>query len=864
MRQHAKFKSEHPDCLLLFRIGDFYELFDDDAVAAHQALGITLTQRSVGIPMAGIPWHSSETYIRRLVDHGFRVAIADQVQDARDAKGVVDRAVTRVVTPGTRVDESLLDASAGNRVACVSIGSGDHANQAAVASAELSTGLFDVVLVPAHTVRDALALTGGVEVLLPEETTEIGDRDSAALCRAIGASRSARPGWYWRDADASEALLNHFGAARLAGLGLPDSGPVISACGALLRYLIETQGHCAKGTSHLRPPRIIHSGDRLILDATSLASLEVEKTIRSGREEGSLLASLGSCQTSMGRRLMRDWLCSPLAKRTAIQVRHSAVEALQSDPPLLARVHNELSAIQDLARIGARMGMGRATPRDVIAAGRSLAAAQRLAKELSASAANDAVPTLADDARMLVALSDDIARQCVDSPPTHLREGGLFRDGIDEALDESRALRDNANAWLAQFQKRVIEESGIESLKVGFNRVFGYYIEVPHAHASRMPSTFARRQTVRNAERFVNEELKEFEIKVLGAEAAATERELALFSQLCQSIHALREPLVRLSDAIAAVDCLATFAAHARRHDWVRPSMVEGAVIDIAQGRHPVVDTLLGERFVPNDALLGDRAPKLALITGPNMAGKSTYIRQVALITLLAHAGSFVPATKARIGLTDRIFTRIGASDELHSGQSTFMVEMTETAGILHASTERSLVIMDEVGRGTSTQDGLSLAWAITERLVEIGCRTLFATHYHELTELADSLPGVTNLHVAVREWNERIIFLHQIRPGRTDRSYGIHVAELAGIPAPTVERARRVLETIAAPENAASIDLITRRSPPTPAREPTLFDPPVVEHPAIEALRLLDLDRMTPLAAFDALRAIREKLSGS
>lgn len=873
MRQHAQFKASHPDCILLFRLGDFFELFDDDAVTAHKALGITLTQRTTGIPMAGIPWHSAEAYIKRLVDQGFRVAIADQVQDPKDAKGVVERAVTRVITPGTRVDDSLLDSGAGNRVACVAMADGT----CAVATIELSTGAFTVTTAPSAAAADTLTLAGAAEVLLPAERDERADRDAATMCRTAGASRTTRDGWYWRETEAREALCSQFSVAALAGLGLPESGPIVSACGALLRYLRETQG---ESLAHLSIPRVLTQGDRLILDAASLQSLEIERTIRGGSAEGSLLGSFsGQSQprTPMGRRLLRDLLCAPLADLASIRRRHGAVAALADDTDLLRRVRESLSGVQDLARIAGRVAMGRATPRDVVAAARSIEAAGALARLLAESPAADAAPTLPNDAAALAPLADAIRAQCVDEPPPHLREGGLFRDGIDAALDEARTLQTDSATWLARFQKRVIDETGIDSLKVGFNRVFGYYIEVSRTHADKMPAAYARRQSLRNAERFTNEELKTFEEKVLGAEAAALARERALFDALLGTMDQHRPAMTALADALATIDCLATFAAHGLRHRWVKPTMATEPHLEIVEGRHPVVDTILGERFVPNDATLGGDAAPLALITGPNMAGKSTYIRQVALITLLAHAGSFVPASRARIGLTDRIATRIGASDELHGGQSTFMVEMTETAGILNTATQRTLVVMDEVGRGTSTLDGLSLAWAITERLAALGCRTLFATHYHELTEVVERTPGIQNLHVAVREWNGKIIFLHQIRAGSTDQSYGIHVAQLAGIPAPTVERARRLLETLALHADDAGVRRALRGDSGTATESlargipkriradgPSLFDPPAPTHPVLEMIKAIDLDRLTPLEAFDMLRTLRAAAAAS
>ncbi|MFO0874651.1 MAG: DNA mismatch repair protein MutS [Phycisphaerales bacterium] len=955
MRQYFRFKAEHPGCLLFFRMGDFYEMFDEDAIAAHRALGITLTERTKGVPMAGVPHHAGENYLRRLVEQGFRVAVCEQMEDPAQAKGVVERAVMRVLTPGTLVDEALLDESRPNLLGSVVLvdepaaGAGrrdtrprqDHdaardaeggADGAAdrtsgvLALAEVSTGAFTLHRLPRGRVLDELVR------LAPNELLCVEGEPHALLRRFVslhGAALTARPAWTFRTREAAEALREQFRVASLDGFGLAADDPAIGAAGALVRYLRETQapgasegdrarpghGEGARGATiagtggavaaapsaprlaHLRPPRLVETSRHLAIDATSLRSLEIERTMRTGGVDGSLLATMQRCRTPMGKRLLRQWLCFPLCEREAIESRQRCVAALVDDRPFAADLMERLGGVQDVARIAARAALGRATPRDLVALGRSTRRVTQIAEQL------DGRPAFAEPLRRLAAVSSAVVplaarieRECVEDPPPHLRDGGLFRDGADAALDEARGLQRDAGAWIAAYQRSLVAETEIASLKVGFNRVFGYYIEVTNAHAAKVPATFTRRQTLRGAERYITPELKAHEEKVLSAESRALERERTLFEALGAAVAGVVVALAELADVAATLDVLAALAEHAARHRCVRPTIVDSPRLRIVQGRHPVLDAALGERFVPNDCALrwddastGERAVEgtgigrvgpdedptaerdggagpanasasLALITGPNMAGKSTFIRQTALIVLLAHIGAFVPARSATIGLCDRIFTRIGASDELHAGQSTFMVEMTETANILHHATERSLVVLDEIGRGTSTLDGLSLAWAIAETLAQRRCRALFATHYHELTGLAERLPAVANLQVAVREWNDEIVFLHRILPGRSDRSYGIHVAKLAGLPATTVRRAEQLLETLAVQTEPRAID---PTPPPRAGAQLALFTE-YLPHPALERLRRIELDRLTPLQAFDVLRALHDEAGGA
>lgn len=936
MRQYAAFKRRHPDCVLLFRIGDFYEMFDDDAVTVSRALGLTLTQRTEGVPMAGVPFHQLENYLRRLIRQGFRVAVCDQVEDAKEAKGIVARAVTRVVTPGTLVDESLLDDAAPSRLgAAAFVGEGEEA-PAAAAVVELSTGSFELLSAPGGALADELTRRGVTE-LLYAASADPGGPPPARMQRvlsAMGLPGVGRPAWHFRALEGREVVLEQFGASTLAGFGLADDDPALGAAGALLRYLRETQatdpdapaepGRTRPTLAHLRPPRREDPADWCVVDATSLRALEVERPIRAvapgveagsgGAGDGSLLGlflgvSGQGCRTAMGKRLLREWLCRPLARLESIRARQAGVAVLVEDRRTAAALAAALDGIQDVPRISARIALRRATPRDVVGLGRALGRLAGLREAIVGAAALARERAELDAVTPVLApVGERIARLCVETPPAHLRDGGLIRDGVDPALDEARLLQTDAAAWLAAYQGELVARHALPGIKVGYNKVFGYYIELTAAQARAAPDAFSRVQTLKNAERYTTPELRDFERRVTTARARAVERERELFEALCDQAAAALDALHRFADAAARLDALGGLADRAVRGRWVRPVIIEEPRLSIRGGRHPVLEEVLGSGFVPNDIDLGAGGPpgdwtepgaaragdggsgadaadagvsgdasagaRLALITGPNMAGKSTFIRQTALIALLAHAGSFVPADRATVGLVDRIFTRVGAEDALHAGQSTFMVEMIETARILHHATARSLVILDEIGRGTSTLDGLSLAWAIAEHLASGGPgradgggapRTLFATHYHELTELEERLPGrVRNLHVAVREWGEEIVFLHRILPGRSDRSYGIHVARLAGLPRSVTQRAREVLESLAVHHHGPA-----GAGGGAPAREPgappddgqfRLFTE-YLPHPALDRLREVKLDALTPLEAFDELRRLRALL---
>jgi len=860
MKQYDEAKRACPDALLLFRMGDFYELFHDDARTAARVLNLTLTSREKGVDataMAGFPHHQLESYLGKIIAAGMRAAVCEQVEDPKLAKGLVRREVTRIVTPGTVTDDALLDPRENNYLAAVAGG-----DPAGLAWVELSTGRFLAAGFPARHLPDQLARLGPSECLIadgaPPLTTEFDEQVMV----------TRRPDWAFSHQTAAQSLAKHFGAASMEGFGFSDdetNRQAIRAAGAVLDYLAETQKSSLDHIDRLTPYR---ASNTLEIDQSSRRSLEISRTIRDGRREGSLLWVLDRTRTPMGARLLADWVANPLADTAAIHNRLDAVEELLGHPALCEELGESLRRMYDVERLVARATTGRASPRDLSFLGRTLKSlptvkaklAERKSRLLGElEGAIDLCPELR--AKLESALADDC--------PLTAREGGFIREGFNAELDSLRELARGGKQWIASYQARETQRTGIPSLKVGFNKVFGYYIEITNSHRDKAPPEYIRKQTIKNAERYITPELKEYEEKVLAADERAKELEYKLFQDLRELVVADRRRLQGTAAALAAADVLAGLADLARSRNYCRPEVVEQPVLQVVDGRHPVLDIIEPEgKFVPNDALIGvdgdsgadvpsAAKPFIMLITGPNMAGKSTYIRQVALLTLMAQIGSFVPARRAVVGVADRIFARVGASDELTRGQSTFMVEMIETARILNTATERSLVILDEIGRGTSTYDGISLAWAVVEHLHErIGCRTLFATHYHELTDLAHSLPGVKNLNVAVREWEDKVIFLHKIVPGAADKSYGIHVARLAGVPRAVIERSKDVLARLEDEHIDAGGGAKLARPQKTTEKthlQLTLFGP--ADHPMVDELRKLDLDRLAPIDALQRLQ---------
>lgn len=864
MRQYEEAKAACGDALLLFRMGDFYELFHDDAKVCARVLGLTLTSRDKSenpIPMAGFPYHQLEGYLAKLIRQGHRVAVCDQVEDPKEAKGIVRREVTRIVTAGTLTDEALLDPLQTNLlVAVFTVKPGKKGapseQYAGIAWTELSTGRFEAGVFPQHRVLDELARLEPSEVLIREDDGLLSEGADYPFSVCL------RPTWQFGTDEAQRQLCEHFGTRNLEGMGWDgqEDAPAVSAAGAVLAYLQETQKTSLGHIRQLIPHR---QGRNLEIDAATRRSLELTHTMRDRDRSGSLLSVLDNSCTSMGARLLASWLASPLVDLAGIESRHGAVAELVGDKRLRDGVRSALDDIYDLQRLLGRIATGRASPRDLRNVGTTLSQLPSI-KALLAERKSERIRALEEALELCEPLRDELLRALNDECPLHLRDGGFVRDGYSNDLDDLRKLASGGKQWIAQYQAEQTETTGITSLKVGFTKVFGYYLEVTNAHKDKVPPHFVRKQTLKNAERYITDELKQYESKVISADEKALALELELFYELRHQVASHLQTLQQIAAVLAEVDVLAGLAELAGRQNYVRPEMVETTELEIVEGRHPVLDATTPQgTFVPNDCRLGAEAGPVMLITGPNMAGKSTYIRQVALLTLMSQLGSFVPAKHARIGVADRIFARVGASDELSRGQSTFMVEMVETARILNTATNRSLVILDEIGRGTSTYDGLSLAWAIIEHIHDsIGARTLFATHYHELTQLEKSLPGVRNFNVAVKEWDDNIVFLHRIVPGGADKSYGIHVARLAGIPRDVNERAKDILAQLEADHlNNRGDSKITppRRQSGAPIQL-TLFE--FEEHPLIEKIREVDIPATTPIEAFQLLQRWQEELN--
>ncbi len=790
LRQYARIKSQYPDSIVMFRLGDFYEMFYEDAVLASNILGITLTSRNKKepnpIPLCGVPYHSVEPYLAKLLENGKKVAICDQMEDPQLAKGIVKREVTRVLTPGVIADGLGLGQRSSNHLASIYIYDGILG----LAVAEASTGYF------------AASEYDGLDGLL-EELARIEPREVLILADQSSESRiesgisGACPGILFTKLDGSSfdpaniAPLD--GAAEISG-----SMPVAArAAGGAMSYLAATQ---MGRTRQMTRIEAISQACVMRLDEQTKRNLELVRTMREGEREGSLLWALDRTKTAAGARLLRRWLLYPLTEPARIEARLDAVEAIYKEPALMRALSATLGEIYDIERIASRAAAGSGNARDLVALARSLEAAARLKQELAGRA--QALADFAERIDDLAALCTKIAATIAEEPPLGVKEGGLIKAGVSAELDEIRDAIANGKRIIAGMEEAERASTGIGSLKIRFNRVFGYYIEVTNAHSDKVPDRYMRRQTLANAERYITPELKEHEEKVLGGEERARAMEHEIFARLREEAGCAISALQRTASAIAAIDVLTSFAGVAAEYDYARPVVDDSQDMEINDGRHPIVERLCPARFVPNDVRIGGDDLKLLMITGPNMAGKSTVMRQVALIALMAQIGSFVPARRARIGVVDRIFTRVGASDALAQGQSTFMVEMSEAALILREAKKQSLVIIDEIGRGTSTFDGLAIAWAVAEDLHDrVGSRTMFATHYHELTDMALTKPGIANYHIAVKEWNGKIVFLRKLMPGATSHSYGIQVAALAGLPACVIERAREVLSNLEAGE---------------------------------------------------------------
>jgi len=792
MQQYRRVKSQIPDdALLLFRLGDFYEMFFDDAKTVAGLLHLTLTARN-GVPMCGIPHHAAESYIGRLLRQGKKVAICDQLEDAKPGK-LVNRDITQILSPGAHFDGKLLDAHRNNFLAALCA----DGRRYGLALVDLTTGDFRV------TELDTVAqLANELNRLQPAEIIVPGE-EVATLQAQVTNHLTPHDGWTFERETAFFALRDHFKTQSLDGFGAADLTVGIGAAGAVLHYL---QHSLRRSTLHIHRLQVYRVSDYMTLDAVTQRNLELLDSARGDRRH-TLVGCVDRTLTPMGSRLLREWLTHPLKSTAPITARQGVVATFCDEAQTLSEFREQLRGVRDMERLLGRLVTGSGNARDLVALKDSMAALPKLRAMVAAlGACGGLLAELTGQITEMPELTDWIGRAIQDAPPLSLKEGGLIRPGFSAELDELRRASTDGKSWIATLQQQEIERTGIPSLKVRYNSVFGYYIEVTKANLAKVPGDYIRKQTIANGERFYTPALKEMETKILGADEKANALEFQLFQDVRAKVEEQSFVIQQTATALAQLDVLAGFAELARHQNYCRPVITDGDGIEIRDGRHPVLEqTLIEERFVPNDVRLDNREQQVLIITGPNMAGKSTYIRQVALLVLLAQTGSFIPAAKATVGLVDRIFTRIGATDDLSRGQSTFLVEMNETANILNNATPRSLIILDEIGRGTSTFDGLSIAWAVAEHLHNsVGAKTLFATHYHELTELAATLPRVKNFNVAVREWHDQVIFLHKILPGGTDKSYGIQVARLAGLPKEVITRAKEVLSHLEEAEISA------------------------------------------------------------
>ncbi|MBN1782023.1 DNA mismatch repair protein MutS [bacterium] len=860
MTQYNAIKAKNRDAILFFRMGDFYEMFNEDAKTGARVLGITLTSRGHGkaedVPLAGFPHHALDGYLAKMLKAGYRVAICEQIEDPKLAKGIVKRDVIQIATPGTVMDDKLLQAGRNNFLAGIHCENG----MCGVAAADMSTGEFQISEVPRTKLLESLQAVGPSEILVPESLKdEIKLLFQSMPWKPVFTSRD---NWLFQKNYGYDVLIRHFKTSSLKGFGCEEMHAGLGAAGAVLSYLEETQ---KTDLSHIRSIRHYADEEYMVLDAATRRNLEITASMISGDREGTLLSILDRTRTAMGARTLAAWIQRPLRQLVPIRGRLDAVEEMLGDGTVREQLAGQLKGMGDLERLITKVVTRRAGPRDVQALQRALMRIPALKKVLG-ELSSDLTAALDTQLDPCEAVVKRIGDALAEDPPASAGDGGLIRDGYSKELDELRKLTSSGKDWIAGLQRTERERAGIPSLKVGFNKVFGYYIEVTNPHLSKVPETYIRKQTLVNAERFITPELKEMEEKVLHAEERMTALELSLFDELRFFVSEHAEPVQVNGHAVGTLDALCSLAETAETCRYVKPDISDDYGLFIQEGRHPVVEQLLppGDPFIPNDLEM-DEESQIHIVTGPNMAGKSTYIRQAGLIVLMAHIGSYVPAAKARIGLADRIFTRVGAQDNLAAGESTFLVEMNETANILNNATEKSLILLDEIGRGTSTFDGLSIAWAVAEYLHKeprVRAKTLFATHYHELTELALMLPRVRNYNVAVKEWGDHIVFLRKIVPGGCDHSYGIQVARLAGLPLEIIGRAKEILHNLEANE-------LTPNEVPKLAVSPGLMQvaQPQLDMFRQEELKLRDailnmnLERMTPLEALQKLDELRKMI---
>lgn len=867
MKEYLKTKEEYKDCILFYRLGDFYEMFFEDALTVTKELELTLTGKDCGLeeraPMCGVPYHAAETYIKRLIDKGYKVAICEQVEDPKQAKGLVKREVIRVVTPGTTLDASALDESRNNYLMSI-VSLEDHFG---CAIADISTGdCFLTEMDKPQKLLDEINKFVPSEIICNDAFFMSGI-DTDDLKNRMGVCIFPQDTWYFDDELCRRTLKEHFHVSSLDGLGIQDYDSGIIAAGALFLYLKETQKTALNHMATIRP----YTAEKfMLIDSSSRRNLELVETLREKQKRGSLLWVLDKTQTAMGARTLRSYVEQPLIDADEINDRLEAVEELNRQPMLRDEIREYLRPIYDMERLISRISYQSANPRDMVAFASSLEMLphiKRILKEFHAPI----LMRIQEDMDALEDMADLIKRAICEEPPIAQKDGGIIREGFNENVDTFRRSRTDGKKWLSELEAREREKTGIKSLKIKFNRVFGYSLEVTNTFRNQVPENYVRKQTLANAERYITSELKELEDMILGAEDKLYALEYELFCQVRDTVGAQVVRIQKTAKAVAALDVFASLALVAERNNYVRPKINSNGVLDIKNGRHPVVEKMIdNDMFIPNDTYLDTQKKRISVITGPNMAGKSTYMRQSALIVLMAQIGSFVPAEKANIGIVDRIFTRVGASDDLASGQSTFMVEMTEVANILRNATSRSLLILDEIGRGTSTFDGLAIAWAVIEHISNTklcGAKTLFATHYHELTELEGKISGVNNYCIAVKEKGDDIVFLRKIVKGGADKSYGIQVAKLAGVPDSVINRAKELVEELSDADITAAVKDLTAPKKKqkivydqVDMAQISLFDT-VQDNDIIEEIKALDMSNLTPMEAMNILYNLQNKI---
>jgi DNA mismatch repair protein MutS len=866
MKQYMQVKAKYPDTVLLFRMGDFYETFDEDAKLTSKVLGITLTRRGNGssgeTPLAGFPHHALDSYLPRLLKAGLRVAVCEQLEDPKFAKGIVKRDVVEVVSPGVSFSDKILEQKQNNYLASIALPSplatGDDI--IGLAFTDVSTGEFNVSEFPLKHLPEQIASLAPTEILVQKRDLESLQQILKGRYNGIF---SKLDDWVFNFDYAYELLINHFKTQTLKGFGIEDLRFGIIAAGATMNYLQETQ---KANLLHLKKITPYNAGEYILLDQSTKRNLEITKSIE-GREDGTLFWVLDRTKTPMGGRLLKKWINQPLRRLEPIQSRLEAVKELVETKDVRKKIVETLSNIGDLERLISKICTNRANPREVVALKTMLTQISHLKAQIQ-GAKSPTLLKLHDGLKELDAVAQQISSALSDDPPLSLSDGGIFKKGYNNELDELRGLALNGKTWIANMQKTERERTGISSLKVNFNNVFGYYIEITHTHKDKIPENYIRKQTMVNAERYITPELKEYEDKILHAEEKILSLETQLFTELRMMIAEHAEAIQSNARLIAMLDCFTSLAEIAVEYNYACPQIDDGTTIEISEGRHPVIERLLppGEQYTANDVKLDTETNQVLIITGPNMSGKSSYLRQAGLIVLLAQIGSFVPAKKAHIGIVDRIYTRVGASDNIASGESTFLVEMHEAANIVNTATPKSLVLLDEVGRGTSTFDGISIAWALTEYIHDrIGAKTLFATHYHELNELAEIFPRIRNLKVEVREYGDKVIFLHKVTPGFADHSYGIQVAQMAGLPEEVTERAKKILKNLEGSELTVHGE---KKSGGVKGRigagemQMTLFE--MKDDKLREELKKIDVEKMTPLEALQKLAEMKRSIQKS